>query len=274
MITALSSLAIVFTVLGTVYAIGKAADDSTKPEVRAQLATWLKAKNLATDHTSTIHGILVQTLNTFFDSNPFSRKFFVRSLIFSVAGSVTVLILTYLLLQISGDTHANSMASKVLAHGPSFLSAWMWLSTASAVFDYISLAKSILFINSMTFRAAPIRHYVLDLSLSFSLSLGVVLFLLASFWILGYPQKSEEDFGRSPELFILFAAITLIIPTKFVLVISAATVFAKLVLWISKPLQRLKADVLDVDGKPFTTVALLSWPFFLILCLWLIMLTS
>lgn len=249
----------VIALLAGSFALGKGMDDVARAEVKQQVSNWLNRIDLSANRTTEVHRLLLTVFNDIFSTSIFSRQFVWRSIQFSTLSSVIV---TISLFAHYATTNVESPAFRLLKDPIGLALASLVILFAAGLCDYLSLSKSSLIINAATFIQTPLRYYVLDLIVTMLMSASWVLLLAVTLAALGSAaslDKQPDNLGHLI-VFSLFSGLTMLAPTLFTLAIVLAMYFARAALLVGKPLQLLKLSVLDTSSKPFTSIAVLSWP--------------
>lgn len=249
----------VIALLAGSFALGKGMDDVARAEVKHQVSNWLNRIDLSVNRTTEVHRLLLTAFNDIFSTSIFSRQFVWRSIQFSTLSS---LIVTTTVFAYYAATKVESPVFRLLKDPIGLALASLVILLAAGICDYLSLSKSSLIINAPIFIRTPLRYYALDLIITMLMSATWVLLLTITLASLGTAVSLEKQPDTLGNLivFSLFSGLTMLAPTLFTLAIVLAMYFARAMLLVGKPLQLLKLSVLDTSSKPFTSIAVLSWP--------------
>lgn len=275
----IAKIAAVVATSGATWAAFKALEETASPVTKKYVSRWLQTHHLSTDQTSNIQDVLFLTFKSFYSENIFSRKFLIRSLVTSVFGAIVlysiIAIATINLLPLLSPEHFGKIPSEFSAawqkdvkkqgsgaiviakfFGRAIPFAIILVLSCSAI-DYLSLCKSWLLLCHAHETLNWKRVYLLDLILTLFLSLG-----WAIFWsIVGYFAKKILNLGRleyDPSTYAAYGLVTTWAPTFLIGVFLLLSGLAKAVSILLTPLESIKSNLLDVEGKPFQSIGLLS----------------
>jgi hypothetical protein len=268
----IAAISYVAALLAGSFAFGKGIDDVAKAEVKSEVVKWLHRVDLSADRTGQIHHLLLNTFNTVFSESMIAKKFLWRSVQFSVLSSLVMTIAAYFFMH--AISKGDSPLVQLLERPLGIIIAMVFLLGSAIFCDYLSLAKSSLIVNASSFPSAPFRHYIFDLLITILMSSTWILLLAVMMAGFGASTMIDTQPNHLGKLIVfgLFSGVTMLAPTLVTLSFVMALYFARLAILIGKPVQHLKISVLDIDSKPFTSIAILSWPlliFFAVLVIWL-----
>jgi hypothetical protein len=257
--------AVCATTAGT-YAAFKALEESASPASRVTLSAWLRKTSLAKDHTAKLHDVLETTFVSTFGSDPFQQKFFIRSLLLSAIATPVSIVLYYVILKLAVADSAAFLSGQFESITDAVINGPL-IFVVAVVSDYLSLLKTSLIVQCVHFRRNPFKFYIADLVLSafiaggwlFLLAFGTVIYAMLAQRPEIMPQIANHAAG-------MFAALlSALFPTVVALLYILSTVFARVIVLVGRPLDALRAHVLDIDSKPFLSVGILVLPLVAIL---------
>jgi hypothetical protein len=268
-----ATISYVAALLAGSFAFGKGIDDVAKSEVKSEVVKWLNRIDLSADASGHIHQLLLSTFNNVFSESMFSKKFLWRSAQFSVLSSLVITVTVYFFMH--AISKGDSPLVQLLESPIGIILAIIFLLGSAIFCDYLSLAKSSLIINTSSFRSAPFRHYMFDLLITILMSATWILLLAIAMAAFGANTMIDKQPNHVGKLIVfgLFSGVTMLAPTLVTLSFMLALYFARLSIFVGRPLQLLKISFLDIDSKPFTSIAILSWPpliLFALLTIWFV----
>lgn len=259
------AMAYIAAMLAGSFAFGKGIDDVARIEVKSDIAKWLNQVDLSANRAGQLHHLLLATFNDIFSDSIFSKRFFWKSLQFSTLSSLAITAIAYFFMKTV--IKESSPAIRLLENPSGIIVATVSVLLAAIFCDYLSLAKSSTIINSKNFYNSPFSYYFLDLIITALMSLTWILILALIIANVGASQAIDKQPNNLMNLMVygLFSSITMLAPTVVTLTFVLALYFARLLILFGKPLQLLKISILDIDNKPFTSIAILSWPLVLLI---------
>ena len=275
----IAKIAAVAATSGATWAAFKALEETASPITREYVSRWLQSHRLSTDQTSNIQDVLFLTFKFFYSENIFSGKFLIRSLITSIFGAIVlysiIAIATITLLPLLSPEHFGTIPSEfstawqedVKKQGSSAIVIVKFFGRAipftiiivlsCGAIDYLSLCKSWLLLCHAHETLNWKRVYLLDLVLTLFISLG-----WAIFWtMMGYFAKKLLNLERleyDPSTYAAYGLVTTWAPTFLIGAFLLLSGLAKAVSIMLTPIEAIKSNLLDVEGKPFQSIGLLS----------------
>ena len=275
----IAKIAAVAATSGATWAAFKALEETASPVTREYVSRWLQTHRLSTDQTTSIQDVLFLTFKSFYSENIFSRKFIIRSLVTSIFGTILlysfVAIATITLLPLLSPEHFGTMPSEfstawqedVKKQGSGAIVIAKFLGRAIAftiivvlscgAIDYLSLCKSWLLLRYAHETLNWKRIYLLDIILTLFISLGWAIFW-SMVGIFARKILNLERLEYDPATYGAYGLVTAWAPTFLIGTFLLLSGLAKAVSITLTPIEAIKSDLLDVEGKPFQSIGLLS----------------